>query len=88
MKHYDLRINGYLEFYRKTKVHHRLPFYFVSLINSVLLVLQALMQHMYSNKFVEKCVAVSIASPLSYLTSIVLFEFCVLAVVEITYIGK
>ncbi|XP_017776297.1 PREDICTED: transmembrane protein 192 isoform X2 [Nicrophorus vespilloides] len=85
-KHYSLRMNGYLDFYKKTQVHHRLPLYIVSLWNAVILLLQALMQHFYPDNFAEKCLEGGLLSPINYFCALMTFEFCLIFGVNINYI--
>ncbi|KAK9875523.1 hypothetical protein WA026_007912 [Henosepilachna vigintioctopunctata] len=86
MKHFDLRINGYLEFYNKTHIHHRLPLYVVSLWNAVIMLIQTIMQHFYPDNFEEECLKGGTLSPLSYLCAFITVEFFLLAGININYI--
>lgn len=88
LKHYALRMNGYLDFYKKTQVHHRLPLYIVSLWNAGILLLQALMQHYYEDGFAEKCIKAGVLSPVSYFLALMTVEICVIFGVNIDYIVK
>lgn len=88
LKHYALRMNGYLDFYKKTQVHHRLPLYIVSLWNAGILLLQALMQHYYEDGFAEKCIKAGVLSPVSYFLALMTVEICVIFGVNIDYIGR
>ncbi|KAJ3648898.1 hypothetical protein Zmor_020667 [Zophobas morio] len=87
-KHYNMRILGYLEFYNNTAVHHRLPFYTVSLCSAVLVLIQALMQQYYPDNFAEKCINGGAMSPTGYLCALITFEFCLIAGININYIIK
>lgn len=87
-KHHELRLNGYLEFYKKTYTHHRLPLYIVSLWNCVILLLQTLMQHFYADDFAEQCVRKDLFTPLNYICAIITLEVCVLFGISTSYIGK
>lgn len=86
-KHYRLRIVGYLDFYKKTQVHHRLPLYIVSLLNAIILIIQALIQQFYPDNFAEKCVKGGTMSPIAYLCAFITVEFCLIAGININYIG-
>ncbi|KAF5303618.1 hypothetical protein FQA39_LY09865 [Lamprigera yunnana] len=85
VKHYNLRMNGYLEFYRKTQTHHQLPFYIVSMWTAVVLLLQTLMQQFYID-FRERCTKGGLLSPISYMCIILSVEFCVILAVSVNYI--
>lgn len=87
-KHHELRLNGYLEFYKKTYTHHRLPLYIVSLWNCVILLLQTLMQHFYADDFAEQCVRKDLFTPLNYICAIITLEVCVLFGISTSYIVK
>ncbi|XP_018328909.1 transmembrane protein 192 isoform X2 [Agrilus planipennis] len=86
--HYQLRMSGYLEFYKKTQVHHRLPLYVISLWNAVILFIQVLMQHFYSDNFADKCIKSGLLSPISYIAALITIETCVIAGVNINYIVR
>lgn len=86
MKHHDLRVNGYLEFYKTTHVHHSLPFYVVSLWSTVIILIQTVMQQFYADNFKHICVKSQNLSPISYLCAFVTVEFCVLLGINLTYI--
>lgn len=89
-KHHELRLNGYLEFYKKTYMHHRLPFYVVSLWTCILLLLQTIMQHYYSNNFAEHCVWKDnlTITPLNSIFAVIFLEACVLLVINFIYIVR
>ncbi|EFA05885.1 transmembrane protein 192 [Tribolium castaneum] len=87
-KHYNLRILGYLEFYNKTHIHHRLPLYVVSLWNAVIMIIQAIAQQFYPDNFAEKCINGGTMSPIGYLCALITFEFCLIAGININYIFK
>lgn len=81
-------MNGYLEFYKKTQIHHRLPFYTVSLINTALMFVQAFVQHFYKEHFNDYCLRGGIKSPIGYLCLLTTFELFLIAFIEINYIGR
>lgn len=87
-KHYTLRMNGYLEFYRETYMHHRLPFYVVSLINALLIVIQGVIQQIYKDEFEDKCLKGGPLSPIGYLSTIISFQFVIVGVSNMQYICK
>lgn len=87
-KHHSLKLNGYLGFYQKTKLHISLPFYVISLWSVALLLIQALMQHFYPDNFAEKCVNGGTLSPLSYVAAFLTLEVCIVAGVNVNYIGE
>ncbi|CAG9858118.1 unnamed protein product [Phyllotreta striolata] len=84
--HHSLRLNGYLEFYRKTKLHASLPFYAVSLFTVALMFVQTLMQHFYPDDFGQKCLDGGTLSPISYVCSIISLEFCAIVGINVNYI--
>lgn len=86
IKHYNLRMNGYLDFYKKTQLHHKLPLYVVSLWNAALLLIQAVMQHFYPDNFAEKCLSGDVLSPVNYICAFVTVEFCVIFGINVNYI--
>ncbi|KAK4885240.1 hypothetical protein RN001_001511 [Aquatica leii] len=86
VKHYSLRMNGYLEFYKRTQTHHQLPIYIVSMWTAVILFLQGLMQHFYADNFVERCAKRGWLSPMTYMCLILSVEFCVILTVSTNYI--
>ncbi|KAL3286259.1 hypothetical protein HHI36_000769 [Cryptolaemus montrouzieri] len=88
MKHFDLRINGYLDFYNKTHVQHRLPLYVVSLWNAVIMLIQTIMQHFYPDNFEEECLKGGALSPISYLCAFITVEFFIIAGINVDYIVK
>ncbi|KAJ8926542.1 hypothetical protein NQ314_021081 [Rhamnusium bicolor] len=88
IKHHNLRLNGYLEFYQKTKLHISLPFYVVSLWSVALMLIQTIMQHFYPDDFAEKCIKDGALSPINYICALIIFEFCVLAGININYMLK
>jgi len=85
-QHYALRLNGYLDFYKTTQVHHKLPIYIVSLWNAALLLLQALMQYYYPDNFADKCINGGLLSPINYFAAFMTVEFCLICGVNINYI--
>ncbi|GLV36642.1 uncharacterized protein CBL_07861 [Carabus blaptoides fortunei] len=87
-KHHELRLNGYLEFYKKTYIHHRLSFYVVSLWTCVLLLLQTIMQHYYPDNFAEQCIRKDLLTPLNYICAVITLEVCVLFGITTNYIVK
>ncbi|XP_066262296.1 transmembrane protein 192 [Euwallacea similis] len=86
--HHNVRLMGYLEFYKSIECHGSLPLIVVSLWTGALLFVQTLMQHFYPDNFVEKCLNGGTFSPKTYICFLINLEFCVLAGVNITYIVK
>nr|XP_023027597.1 transmembrane protein 192 isoform X1 [Leptinotarsa decemlineata] len=86
--HRSIRLNGYLEFYQKTKLHISLPFYIISLWSVVLMFVQALMQHFYPDDFAKKCVQGGTFTPVSYLCALITLETCLIAGININYMMK
>ncbi|KAJ8979639.1 hypothetical protein NQ317_001346 [Molorchus minor] len=87
-RHHSLRLNGYLGFYQKTKLHISLPLYIVSFWSVVLMLVQTLMQHFYPDNFAEKCLKGGVMSPISYICALITFEFGLIAGVNINYMLK
>lgn len=88
-KHHDkLRLDGYHDFYRSTSGHKTVPLQIVSLWNTFLLAVQALIQHYYGDNFAEKCVVVGFLSPIVYITLFCSLETFVLSLVHGSYIAK
>lgn len=88
MRHYKLRMNGYLDFYKKTQLHHRLPLYVVSLWNAAILLIQTVMQHYYPDDFAERCLKNGVLSPRGYICALITIEMCVLLGVNVNYLYK
>ncbi|XP_022912907.1 transmembrane protein 192 isoform X2 [Onthophagus taurus] len=86
MKHYALRMNGYLDFYKKTQVLYRLPLYMVSLMVACVALLQTLMQHYYGDNFTKNCLNGTFFSPIGYICLTLTVQFCVIALIDIRYI--
>ena len=86
-KHEAMRLNGYHDFHKETSTHKSVPFYVVSLWNSVILTVQALMQQFYGDHFGEKCIE-TLFSPVIYITLFNILENIVLAGVNGSYIGN
>ena len=85
--HEKLRLNGYHEFYRQTKIHKSIPFHIVSLWNTVILAISAGLQHYYGEGFLDKCLA-SLCNPLIYITVFSLAETVIIFIVNGSYINK
>lgn len=86
-KHEELRLNGYHDFHRSTAMHKGVPLHVVSLWNTVILAMQALMQHYYGDEFVKHCTA-GLLSPISYITSFNVVETIVLGCINGSYITR
>ncbi|KAI4468621.1 transmembrane protein [Holotrichia oblita] len=86
IKHYALRLNGYLEFYKRTQVTHRLPFYIVSLWVTFICLIQSIMHHFYAENFTQKCLQGNLLSPIGYMCALITTEFCIVFVVNLCYI--
>lgn len=84
--HEQLRMNGYHDFHRSMNVHKGVPFYIVSLWNSAILGVQALMQHYYGSNFGLHCVE-SWLSPLVYIVLFSSVETVILALINGCYIS-
>lgn len=80
-------MNGYHDFHRATNVHKGVPFYIVSLWNSAILGVQALMQHYYGPNFGLHCVE-SWLSPLVYIVLFSSVETVILALINGCYISE
>lgn len=88
MRHEKLRLDGYHEFHRSTAHHRTVPLQIVSLWNTFLLAVQALIQHYYGDNFAEKCLVVGFLSPIVYITLFCSLETVVLSFVHGFYIAK
>ncbi|XP_066997094.1 transmembrane protein 192 [Anabrus simplex] len=86
-KHHTLRVNGYLEFYKETYNHSRLPFYIVSLWNMVMLVIGTVFHQLHIT-FEEQCQSGGLLSPDKCLCIIIAVEIVLLTPLIITYIRK
>ncbi|KAL5291187.1 TMEM192 family protein [Megaselia abdita] len=86
-RHEQLRLNGYHDFHKETNMHKGVPFYVVSLWNSTILTVQALMQQYYGDAFGDACIQ-SVLSPVIYITLFNIAENIVLAGVNGSYISK
>lgn len=85
--HKNHRMFGYHKLHRETAVVRGLPWYVVSLWNTTIMGIQALMQHLYADHFGEHCME-STKSPLTYIAEFCLLEVFVLLFVHGSYIGK
>ncbi|XP_060532095.1 transmembrane protein 192 [Cylas formicarius] len=83
--HHQLRMNGYLEFYKKTECSISLPLLVVSLWSISLMFVQTLMQHYYPDDFAEKCLKNDGMSPIHYLCGLITVEFFAIARININY---
>lgn len=88
-KHHEkLRLDGYHDFHRTVESHKGIPLQIVSLWNTFLLAIQALIQHYYGDAFGEKCLVVGLLSPIVYISAFSGLETIVLAIVNGSYIAK
>ncbi|EDV42110.1 uncharacterized protein Dana_GF17177 [Drosophila ananassae] len=87
IQHNNLRMNGYHDFHRETNMQKGIPLQLVSLWNSALLAVQALIHHYYGENFWEHCAA-GWLSPVSYVTAFTVAENLVLTVTHSFYIDK
>ncbi|XP_055585756.1 transmembrane protein 192 isoform X3 [Uranotaenia lowii] len=87
-RHEQLRLDGYHDFHRSTTKHKSIPLQIVSLWNTFLLAIQALIQHYYGDHFAEKCIIVGWLSPIVYVTLFCSMETLTLSLVNGTYIAK
>lgn len=85
--HETLQLYGYHDFHKETSGHRNVPIYVVSLWNSTILIVQALMQQNYGNDFGEACIQ-KFLSPVIYITLFNIAENIVLAGVNGSYICK
>jgi len=85
--HENLRLNGYHDFYRATNMHKGVPLYIVSLWNSALLAVQALMHYYYGDDFGKHCLA-DYFSPIFYINAFNIVETIILSLVHGSYIAK
>ncbi|KAK3932463.1 Transmembrane protein 192 [Frankliniella fusca] len=88
LKHRMLRINGYLEFYKQTESHIRIPFYIISLWNAILLVITSVYHHIYSD-LEQRCKAETVSlSPNNVIGALMTLETGILIPVLMTYLVK
>lgn len=76
-----------MDFYNNTNLHISLPLYIASLWTVAILFVETLMQHFYPDDFAERCVKAGTFSPVSYIAAAITLEVCVVAGVNINYIG-
>lgn len=86
-QHDNLRMKGYHDFHRDTSMQKGVPLQIVSLWNSMLLGVQALIHHYYGDDFSKHCDA-GWLSPISYVTTFNVAENLVLAATHGCYIKK
>ena len=86
-KHENLRMQGYHDFHRAMNVHKGIPLYIVTLWNTTIMAIQALMQHYYGDHFAEQCIE-HFLTPTVYITLFSIAETIVLSLVNGNYIGK
>ncbi|XP_034660444.1 transmembrane protein 192 [Drosophila subobscura] len=87
IQHDNLRLSGYHDFHRETNMQKGIPLQVVSLWNSMLLAVQAMIHHCYGESFWEHCAA-GWLSPVSYVTAFTVAENVVLAISHGCYIDK
>ncbi|ALC45725.1 CG7523 [Drosophila busckii] len=86
-QHDNLRMNGYHDFHRDTNMQKGVPLQIVSMWNSMLLAVQALIHHYYKDEFWMHCAA-GWLSPITYVTMFNVAENVVLAATHGCYINK
>ncbi|XP_068155863.1 transmembrane protein 192 [Drosophila tropicalis] len=86
-QHDNLRLSGFHDFHRETNMQKGIPLQVVSLWNSMLLAVQALIHHYYGTDFYTHCAA-GWLSPVSYVTAFNISENIVLAATHGCYIDK
>lgn len=88
LKHRMLRVNGYLEFYKQTEAHIRIPFYIISLWNAILLVISSVYHNVYGD-LEQRCMSqTSSLSPNNVIGAIMTLETGILIPVLMTYLVK
>ncbi|KAG8226465.1 hypothetical protein J437_LFUL009782 [Ladona fulva] len=87
LKHHQLRIRGYVEFYKKIVFSAKVKFYVVSGINTFLLVMLALFCQNYGD-IKEQCDNRTFLKPMEYLLCIISLEILCLIPFCISYISK
>lgn len=85
--HENLRMSGYHEFYRATLIHKGIPLHTVSLWNTIILLIQTIMQHEYGPDFLNHCTK-SFFSPTAYVVIFCSLETVILILVHGTYIRR
>lgn len=85
--HQQLRLNGYHDFHREMKNHHRIPLKIVNLWNTALLAVSAALAHYYGPEFFIKCMDYFL-SPLIYIVGFNIAETCIFFFVHGFYISK
>lgn len=80
-------MNGYHEFYRATLVHKGIPLHTVSLWNTVILLIQTIMQHQYGKDFFNHCTK-SFFSPTTYVVLFCALETVFLIGIHGWYIAR
>lgn len=85
--HEQLRMNGYHEFYRTTLLHKGVPFFIVSLWNTVILCIQTIMQQYYRDDFFNHCHK-QFLSPTTYVVLFSVLETIILVAVHGYYIVR
>ncbi|XP_055902594.1 transmembrane protein 192 [Eupeodes corollae] len=86
-QHEQLRLNGYHDFHRSTAMHKGVPLHVVSLWNTAILAVQAMMQHYYGEHFGEHCLE-GFLSPITYITAFNVVETIVLGCINGNYIVR
>lgn len=89
-RHHKLRMNGYFEFYNRTRILHQLPMYTVSAGTTLLLLAEAIAQDAYADHFMGRCHAVRAKheSPITYLTVILGMELIIILPIGYKYICR
>lgn len=84
--HEQLRLNGYHDFHREMKTHHKVPMQIVNLWNSALLAVTAGLAHYYGPDIFEKCSQQ--LGPTFYVVVFNATESLIFFIVHGTYITK
>ncbi|XP_043272540.1 transmembrane protein 192 isoform X2 [Venturia canescens] len=88
MKHHNLRICGYLDFYQSTYQHIRTPLFIASLWNTAYLLLAVILHHTHKYNYEEYCRSSEWLTPVNYILLLTTLELTIIVPVYINYIKR
>ncbi|KAG8036629.1 hypothetical protein G9C98_003951 [Cotesia typhae] len=88
LRHHNLRICGYLDFYQSTYQHIRTPLFVSSLWNTMYLFLAAILHHTHKLNYEDYCHSSEWFTPVNYILLLTTLELMIIVPVYINYIKR
>ncbi|XP_011644921.1 transmembrane protein 192 [Pogonomyrmex barbatus] len=88
IKHHNLRINGYLEFYQSTYQLIRMPLFITSLWNTCYLFLVVILHHTHKDDYEQYCRTSKWIAPISYICFLSTLELVIVLAIYTSYMEK